>query len=178
VSAAQHDSQPLDVARIFKECAPYVWRVLRRLGVPEADVQDVCQEVFVVVHRRLPEFEHRSSVKTWVYGISVRVASDHRKRVKRRLEVVTGAPPDQAHMATPYDELARRQAREQLDRALATLDEDKQAVFVLYEIEQLSMHEVAQVVGCPLQTAYSRLHAARALVTAEVLGQDQERRAP
>src|SRR4051812_1143348 len=77
------------VAEVFREHAPFVWRALRRLGVREADVEDACQEVFVVVHRRLADFEGRSSVRTWVYGICVRVASDWRKRAHVRREIVT-----------------------------------------------------------------------------------------
>ena len=165
---ATASADALDTGRIFKECAPYAWRVLRRLGVPEADIEDVCQEVFVVVHRKLPEFEQRSSVKTWVYGICVRTVSDYRKRMGRRREVVTDEPPEQVSTFDPQREYSVRQARLQLDRVLDSLDEDKRSVFVLYEIEQLAMNEVAQAVGCPVQTAYSRLHAARALVTASV----------
>lgn len=133
---------------------------MRRLGLREADADDLAQEVFLVVHRKLPEFEGRSKLSTWIYGICVRVAADHRKRasVRRELpgedvEAVEGAAQDGA--------LARREARARLDAALAELDEDKRAVFVLYEIEELPMSEVALAVGVPLQTAYSRLHAAR-----------------
>ncbi len=155
-----------DTASVFREHAAYAWRVLRRLGVPESDVEDVCQEVFMVVHRRLPEFEGRSALRTWVYGICVRTASDHRKRAHRRHELVTEAPPERAAKEDPHQDLATREARTILDAILAELDEEKRAVFVLYEIESLPMNEVAEAVGCPLQTAYSRLHAARALVTA------------
>jgi RNA polymerase sigma-70 factor, ECF subfamily len=152
-------------ATLFRELAPYVWRVLRRLGVREADIEDVCQEVFVVVHRRLGDFEGRSSKKTWIYGIAVRTASDYRKRASHRREVATETPPDQLSQDDPHDALAARQARAMLDRLLAELDDDKRAVFVLYEIEELAMNEVAEALGCPLQTAYSRLHAARAKMT-------------
>jgi RNA polymerase sigma-70 factor (ECF subfamily) len=156
-----HTATP-SVAEVFRELAPFVWRALRRLGVAERDIEDVCQEVFMVVHRKIGEFEGRSSVRTWVYGISVRVASDYRKRSHVRREVVTDAPPEQVSTADdPHAEAARREARARLDRILDALDEDKRAVFVLYEIEQITMQEVAQAVGCPLQTAYSRLHAAR-----------------
>ena len=149
------------VADVFREHAPFVWRALRRLGVQESDVEDVAQEVFVVVHRKLGEFEGRSTLRTWLYGICVRTASDHRKRARHKHEIVTEAPPEQIAPGGQHEELARRQARALLDRILDELDEDKRAVFVLYEIEQLTMNDVAQAVGCPLQTAYSRLHAAR-----------------
>jgi len=154
---------------VFEEHAPYVWRVLRRLGVPESDVEDLCQEVFVVVHRKLPGFEGRSSVRTWLYSICVRTASDHRRRAHVRREKVTDRPPERAGSAPQQQQLERRQARALLDAALLKLPEDKRAVFVLYEVEGLSMPEVAEAVGCPLQTAYSRLYSARDAVQAEML---------
>jgi RNA polymerase sigma-70 factor (ECF subfamily) len=156
------------VAEVFREHAPFVWRALRRLGVREADVEDVAQEVFVVVCRKLGEFEGRSTLRTWLYGICVRTASDYRGRARMRHEVVTEEPPEQTAPAAQHDALAMRQARALLDRILDGLDEDKRAVFVLYEIEQITMSEVAEAVGCPLQTAYSRLHAARREVEAAV----------
>lgn len=156
------------VADVFREHAAFVWRALRRLGVPEADVEDVAQEVFVVVHRKLGEFEGRSTLRTWLYGICVRTASDYRRRARVRHEIVTDEPPEQTASAPQLDDVARRQARALLDRILDALDEDKRAVFVLYEIEQVTMNEVAQAVGCPVQTAYSRLHAARREVEAAV----------
>lgn len=153
---------------IFRQYAPFVWRALRRLGVPEADVEDVCQEVFVVVHRKLGDFEGRSSLRTWIYGICARTASDYRRSGRVRREVVTDAPPDAAHEGGQHDAVALRQARAALDKILDQLDDDKRAVFVLYEIEELTMAEVADSLGCPLQTAYSRLHAARKIVEAGV----------
>ena len=168
-----------DTARVFREHAAYVWRVLRRLGVHESDVEDVCQEVFLVVHKKLGTFEGRSTLRTWVYGICVRAASDYRKRSFRRKETVTEAPPEVVSASDPHGEAAGRQARLLLDRIVGELDDDKRAVFVLYEIEELSMNEVAAAVGCPLQTAYSRLHAARAIVekAAARIGQAQATKA-
>ncbi len=145
---------------VFRTFAPFVWRTLRRLGVSEADVDDVCQEVFVVVHRKLPQFEGRSALRTWIYGICVRTASTYR-RLSRHREVPTERIPDAAAGDGPLEAAQRSQALVALDRALDALDDDKRAVFVLYEIEELTMAEVAQALGCPLQTAYSRLHAAR-----------------
>lgn len=156
------------LAEIFREHAPFVWRGLRRLGVPESDVEDVCQEVFVVVHRKLGDFEGRSSLRTWIYGICVRTASDYRRSGRVRREVVTDTPPDAPHEGAQHDTVALRQARATLDRILDELDDDKRSVFVLYEIEELTMAEVAEAIGCPLQTAYSRLHAARKVVEAGV----------
>ncbi len=151
---------------IFRENAPFVWRALRKLGVPEREVEDLCQEVFVVVHRKLPTFEGRSTIRTWIYSICVRTASDHRRRAHVRREEPTADVPEERHSAPQTRDLERRQARALLDAALDALDADKRAVFVLYEIEELSMNEVAGAVGCPLQTAYSRLYAAREAVAA------------
>lgn len=175
MSALQEAGGPAgDLAQIFRAHAPFVWRVLRRLGVREADVEDVAQEVFVVVHRRLPDFEGRSSVQTWVYGICVRVASDHRRRAHVRREEATSRPPERVGSAPQGKELEAREARAILDAALGTLDEAKRAVLVLYEIEEVPMKEVAEALGCPLQTAYSRLAAARRELREALLSQRHE----
>lgn len=158
---ATPEPAPGEFRAIFREHAPFVWRVLRRLGVAESDVEDVAQEAFLVVHRRLAEFEGRSQLRTWIYGICIRVASDHRRRAHVRREQATDRPPERVGSAPQPKELEQRQARALLDAALARLDDDKRAVFVLFEIEELAMRDVADALGCPLQTAYSRLHAAR-----------------
>ena len=155
------------MSRIVREHGAFVWRTLRRLGVREADIDDVCQEVFVVVHRKLPEFEPRASIKSWLYGISIRAAAAHRRKAPVRREVPTESPEEGAAAhGGPEASLESRETLAMLDRALDALDSDKREVFVLYEVEELTMSEVAQIVGCPLQTAYSRHSAARAHVVA------------
>ncbi len=149
-------------AEIFRAHAPYVWRCLRRMGVDSGDVDDVLQEVFLVVHRRLGDYDGRASMKAWIYGICVRKASDHRKLAHKKRERVTDDVPEaETTSAGPEASVAGRRALARLDQALAELDEDKRAAFVLYEIEGLGVAEVAAAVGVPLQTAYSRLTAAR-----------------
>lgn len=118
----------------------------------------------MVVHRKLAEFEGRSAVRTWVYGICVRVAKDHRRRAYMRYEEACEEPPAGASAETQELCLHRARALDAFGHALDRLDDDKRAVFVLYEIEGLSMKEVAESLACPLQTAYSRLHAARDLI--------------
>jgi RNA polymerase sigma-70 factor (ECF subfamily) len=147
--------------RIFADYAPLVWRALRRLGVAEADVEDVCQQVFITIDRRLGSFEGRSALSTWIYGICVHTASHHRRRQRRRREELMAAPPEVATDPPQVVELERRHRFAVVDEVLDGLDEDKRAVFALYEIEELPMKEVAEAVGCPLQTAYARLYAAR-----------------
>ena len=151
---------------VYRENAAFVWRVVRRLGVPPADAEDVTQEVFMVVLKKLDSFAHRSSLRTWLYGIAYRSASEHRRRAHVRSEVPTEAPEAGAADPPQPESVDRKRAREQLDAILAQLDDDKRAVFVFYEIEELSMNEVAEIVGCPVQTAYSRLRAAREHVEA------------
>jgi RNA polymerase sigma-70 factor (ECF subfamily) len=134
----------------------------------EPDVPDLAQEVFLVVHRQLATFEGRSSLRTWICGIALRVASDYRAKAYRRRERATAELPDLAVLTGPDSELQRQQAWRLVNELLESLDEDRRQVFVLYEIEQLGMREVASIVGCPLTTAYSRLHSARQAVQTEL----------
>jgi len=149
------------VRKIFDDHGKFVSRTLICLGVPRPDVEDLLQEVFMVVHRRLADYEGRGSMRSWLYAISLRVVYGHRRRLARRRENVTDRPPDT--VAPPVQEqradsgLKRGLALEALD----TLDEDHRQVFVLYEVEELSMAEIAECLGIPTKTAYSRLYAAR-----------------
>jgi RNA polymerase sigma-70 factor, ECF subfamily len=162
----------LSFRQVFDEHVGLVWRTLRHLGVPERDLEDVCQEVFIVVHRKLAEFEGRSTVGTWVYGICLRTASDYRRRAHVRREEPTSEVPLSAVQPNQENEVQLQQTRSELARALGLLDEEKRAVFVLYEIEEVDMKAIATIVGCPLQTAYSRLRAARQILS-QALGSDK-----
>lgn len=154
----------LDFQHVFSQCSRFVWRVLCRLGVPERDVPDACQEVFLVIHRRLGDFDaSRSSLRSWVYGISMRVASQYRRRSPSRRE----APEELADVAVSSAHEANvdeQRAWRKLSRVLEEMDALKRQTFVLHELEALPMAEVAAALECPLQTAYSRLHAARRIV--------------
>lgn len=153
----------LTVDQIFREHGAFVWRALKRLGVAPSDVDDATQEVFVVVHRKLGEYEGRAQMRTWLYGIAVKVAAAQRRKSHVRREIATEEPVpyETASGDSPETAAAEREALVMLDRALDELDDDKRAVFVLYEVEGLEMPEVAEALACPVQTAYSRLHAAR-----------------
>ena len=147
---------------IFERTAPFVWRVLRHFGVRAVDLPDICQEVFVVVHRRLPDFDERkSSLETWIYAICFRAASQYRRRAPQFREVPEAMASEQSISAGQEEELERKRARERLERALDQIDGEDRAVFILHEIEEMPMKEIAAVLGCPLQTGYSRLHRAR-----------------
>jgi RNA polymerase sigma-70 factor (ECF subfamily) len=154
-------SQNPNVRQVVEEHAAHVWRTLYYCGVAPSDLKDACQEVFLVISRKLGDFEGRSSVRTWVYQICVRVAAGYRRSARLRYEWVVAEPPEVAVHPTQQDEIEDRRARERLAAILEKLDEDQREVFVLYEIEERPMTEIAAAVGCPLRTAYSRLEAAR-----------------
>jgi RNA polymerase sigma-70 factor, ECF subfamily len=149
---------------LFREHAPFVWRLLRRLGASPVDADDLCQEVFLVLHRRFADIDTTRPLRPWIYGVAIRLASEHRRRRRFREEACQsfdiGAP------ASQDEELERRQARGLLHDAIARLEDAKRAIFVLHELEELTMTEIAETVSCPVQTAYSRLHAARKEVRA------------
>jgi len=136
--------------------------------VPSATVDDVVQEVFVVVHRRLSEFEARSSLKTWLYGIVLRVVREHRRTLRRRAPHMLSSVhsvelthvPEQRGVA-PDEAAANAEAARIVEQILDVLDEEKREVFVLAELEELSAPEIAEALGVKLNTVYSRLRVAR-----------------
>jgi len=159
--AARPDGAPR-FGEVFAAHAGPLLQLLRRLGVREADLEDVAQEVFVVVHAQLSAFEGRSSLKTWIFGIALRKASEYRRRAHRRRERLS--PEALESQAAPPEQLTgleRDERAAQLSAALAQLPEKQLQVFVLYEVEELPMLEVARAVGCPRFTAYTRLASAR-----------------
>lgn len=166
LAAAEKPATDESFQQLFERHAPLVWRALRHLGVRESDIADQCQEVFVVVFRRRESFEGRSTIDTWIYGICLRVASEYRRRAHFRREVVQGdVDLGEVEPSQPADVETHRM-RERLRKLLETLDEAQRDVFVLYEIEGLSMKQIAEVMQCPLQTAYSRLRLARTAILA------------
>jgi len=133
------------------------------LGVPAHEAQDLCQEVMLTVHRKLPDFDGQS-LRGWLYGICVRVASDYRRSARVRREVVSEAPPDQSVEASQADALDHKRRLTLLLAALDQLDEGKRAAFVLHEIEELTLAEVSEALQTPIQTVYSRIRAAHAII--------------
>lgn len=149
------------VAELFRDYYDFVWRVTGRLGVPPAAIDDAVQDVFVILHRRRHEFDARGSIRALLYGIARRVARTYRERSRRELPLDLA---DSDVGPAPDEEVARRQAAAVLRRALDALDEDKRMAFVLADIEGMPMPEVAQCLEINLNTAYSRVRAARQLL--------------
>lgn len=151
-----------DWAAIYEQHFDMVWRALRRLGVPESALDDAAQEVFFIAFRRIAEFEGRSTLKTWLYGIALRVA--RRVHFGRAASKETEALSEElrdAHESGPQESAARAEAVRTLYEILTQLEPEKRAVFVLSELEQMTAPEIAVATETGLNTVYSRLRAAR-----------------
>jgi RNA polymerase sigma-70 factor (ECF subfamily) len=146
---------------VYAEYSAFAWRSLLRLGVPPDSVEDAVQDVFVVVHRRLGDFEGRSSLRTWLFGIALRVARTYRRRSTRTTHEPLNEDRVAAH-AQPNDRLEQAEQAAIVHALLDALDEDKRVVFILAELEQLSAPEIAETLAIKLNTVYSRLRLARA----------------
>ena len=148
---------------------PFVWRSLRRLGVSDGDVDDASQQVFLVAHRRLAEIAFESE-RSFLFQTALRVAADWRRAHKRRGEQVgmdLQDLPDAS--ANPEELMDQRRARALLDRVLGGMPMDLRAVFVLFELEELTMMEIATISSIPPGTVASRLRRARQLFQETVL---------
>jgi RNA polymerase sigma-70 factor (ECF subfamily) len=152
---------------VYDANVDFVWRIVARLGVRPESVEDVTQEIFVVVARKLPEFQGLSSIRTWLFQIARRVVHDHRRTVRRR------EPPPERGQAAEVDDLRasddhapdvaaeRSEAVRILHTILDDLDEEKREVFVLAELEELPVPQIAEAIGVNVNTVYSRLRLAR-----------------
>ena len=159
MSGREHRSdRDAEFSEVYARHYDAAWRCLRALGVSSDAVDDAVQDVFMVVHRRLPDFDHAAPVRSWILGIARNMALKYRERRRRvvpRLAVVKDEPP------APEDVVARRDAAQLVERFLESLDPDQRAVFVLAQLEGASAPEIAKTLGIKLNTAYSRLRLAR-----------------
>lgn len=140
----------------------FIWRTLRRLGVPEADADDAAQQVFLVAARKLSMIDPGNE-RSFLFGTAMRVASDVRRAQRRRRE--DPSEPGDVDLCDggpgPEDLVAQRRARALLDEVLGAMPLDLQTVFVLFELEELPTSEIASLLGIPLGTVASRLRRAR-----------------
>lgn len=154
-------AKPPDFALVYDEYFGFVWRNILNRGIPHASVDDVVQEVFIVVHRKLPEFEGRSSLRTWLAGIARRVVSDH---VRKRGNAPAGDPLEvdvASALADPAEALDNKVAARLVDGLLALMTEDQREVFMLHELEEMTGREIAETTGTNENTVHTRLRAAR-----------------
>jgi RNA polymerase sigma-70 factor (ECF subfamily) len=149
----------------------YVWCSLRRLGVREQDTQDIAQKVFLVVYLKLAQFEHRASLRTWLFRICLHAASDYRRSAPVRREIAT-EPGQIDLLAGASEDLQRRtESRRRVELAesiLNRLPEAQRLVFALFELEEMSGAEIAELLGISLGTVRSRMRLAREAFTREV----------
>ena len=147
---------------VYRTELGFVWRSAKRLGLRDASLDDAVQEVFVVVHRQLAEFEGRSTLRTWLFGITLRVVRDHRRSARRR-EAGPRVDPDtlRAHGGGPVESAEQAEAVRLLHALLDQMDDERREVFVLAELEQMAMPAIAEALAINVNTAYARLRIAR-----------------
>ncbi len=152
-------------SHIYRDYFDFVWSSARRQGVGLEAIDDLVQEVFIVIHSRLSTLEHPAALRSWIYGIVRRTVSTyHRSRRTRagsKAAPAIEAQTREVAQPTPLD-LAEHNDQVRLLRGLLEeLDPPKREVFVLAELEEMTVPEIADLVGVPVNTAYSRLRAAR-----------------
>jgi RNA polymerase sigma-70 factor (ECF subfamily) len=154
---------PLDLTQIYREHAAEVSRWAQRLGGPSVDVDDVLSEVFLVAHRRLPEFRGEAKITTWLYAITLNVVKDMRRRERWRRWLRFGrAQAEPAAGLTPLQELEGRHAAALTYQLLDRLPEAERSALILFELEGLSGEQIAALTGEAVGTIWVRLHRARA----------------
>jgi RNA polymerase sigma-70 factor, ECF subfamily len=152
---------PLTLETVYDAYAPFVWRSLQRMGVPESDLEDAMQELFLVVHRKLPSYqESKAKLSTWMFGIGINIARRHRAKASRRFFL---AEPDLevSPVVNQETELSQKQDTQCLNDLLSRLRPEHAATFVMFELEGMTCAEIADLTGVPVGTVYSRLHNAR-----------------
>jgi RNA polymerase sigma-70 factor (ECF subfamily) len=160
---------PLDAAGVtlefddvYRTYFPFVWRSAKRLGGHEAALDDIVQEVFVVVHRRLADFAGRSALRTWLFGITLRVVRDHRRSLARKSPEGCVEPDSLlAAGCDPGEALEKAEAVRLLYSILSELEDQRREVFVMAELEQLPMADIATLLDINVNTAYARVRVAR-----------------
>ncbi len=166
--AASLDMTLDDLGKLYHTHAPFVARFIASIGAPRGDVEDLVHEVFLVAHRRGGYRAQGAKPTTWLAAIAWRIVGTHRRGLRRRDGILTTSETSEAQREAVADgapdAFARQAANEQLSdvqRALATLEPEQAAVFVLFEIEQHACADIAETLGLPVGTVHSRLHYAR-----------------
>lgn len=152
----------LDFRVVYDEHLAHVWHTLRRFGVHERDLEDLCHDVFVAFYRCRAEFDVTRPVRPWLSGIAFRVASDYRRRAQHRREQPGEGPAPLSREPAADETLLARERQDLVLAALQALDEARRAIMIMHDLDEQPMPEIAAVLGVPLNTAYSRLRLARA----------------
>ncbi|HEY0707011.1 MAG TPA: sigma-70 family RNA polymerase sigma factor [Polyangia bacterium] len=158
---------PIDIRVLVETHFAFIARSVRRLGVPETDVEDAAQQVFLIAAQKLDRVV-TGNEKAFLLGIAVRVASEARRSLRRRTARETAAAGTSEAVSTTPEEIARaRQARALLDEILDGMPDDLRPVFTLFELEEMTMVEIATLLGIPSGSVASRLRRAREIFHAE-----------
>jgi len=154
--------EPGDLRALFEAHYASIWRLLRRLGVSHAQLDDATQEVFWVAARRLADIEPGRE-HAFLYGVALRVAAQEWKKRKAAapLAELEAVPRVVDRGPSPEEQLERREARALLDSVLEAMPEELRVIFVLFELEGLEVQQIAALQQIPLGTASSRLRRAR-----------------
>lgn len=160
IGALGSSAEPLTVADVYRAHADFVWRVVQRLGVPPDDAEDVVHEVFMVVQRRLPEFDGRGAITSWLYAIARGVAANYRRGHTRAVRRLDRADPPPAPRS-PEEDAAAREAALVIEHFLAELDPETREVFALVDIEGMTSPEAARALDLDLGRVHARLKTAR-----------------
>jgi RNA polymerase sigma-70 factor (ECF subfamily) len=165
---AEHSPHAPTFGEIYEAHFPFVWRTARRLRVPPSALDDVVQEVFVVIHRRLSERRDEGPIEGWIYGIVVNVTRAYRRTARKPGTPAVHLPANEEALnertdpaPQPDESAARTEALDALDAIFATLDEEKLEVLILADVEQIPVPRIAEALGIKLNTAYARLRMAR-----------------
>jgi RNA polymerase sigma-70 factor (ECF subfamily) len=155
-----------DLAAIYGAYAPAVAAWAARLAGPTADLEDLVQEVFLVVERKISSFRGEAKMTTWLYRITHNVVRAYRRKARFR-RWLSGSAEDAAGRIpaggpTPIEELERRRAQATVYRALERMGDKQRTVFILFELEGLSGQQIAELTGTKLNAVWVRLHRARA----------------
>ena len=146
---------------VFAEHCDYVWNTLRRLGIARDDLEDLTHDIFVAVFRQWQSYDSARPLRPWLFGFALRVASDHRRRARHRLEVPADGA-EHADLAPGAVELLLQREREAIaQQALQSVELGRRAVFILHELDGATLPEIAAALDIPLGTAKSRLRLAR-----------------
>ena len=150
-----------DFEAVYSQHVRFVWRVLWSMGVSDACMDDAVQDVFIVVHRRLPEFDGRYQIRSWLFAIARRVASVQRRNGRRTQDELPIEYQLRDEALTPAESAERSEALQVACKLLDQLDDDKRTVLVLTDIEGMTAPEIAEITGTQLATVYTRLRRAR-----------------
>jgi RNA polymerase sigma-70 factor (ECF subfamily) len=152
------------IQSVYRQYFNFVWSSAQRFGAEAEALDDVVQEVFIVIHAKLPHLERPEALRSWIYGVVRRTVSTHRRARRARTAAGLSAVAEcdaESPEPTPFERTKVNAELELLAKLLSELDEPKREIFELVELQELSVPEAADVLELPVNTAYSRLRAAR-----------------